>query len=121
MKQAQRDLQQARNSLETGYFEWACFAAQQSAEKAVKAVFQSLGADARGHSILELLVELRNKMKVSGSLLDHAKVLDKHYIPPRYPNAHATGAPYEFYTRKEAERAIKSAQTIISFCQDHLS
>ncbi|MGC9093689.1 MAG: HEPN domain-containing protein [Bacteroidota bacterium] len=121
IRQAKRDLEQARNSLKSGYFEWTCFAAQQAAEKAVKAVFQNIGANAWGRSMLELLVELRRTVKVSDTLLDRARELEKFYIPPRYPNAHAAGAPYEFYTKKEAERAIKTAQTIIAFCESHLS
>jgi HEPN domain-containing protein len=38
IRQAQRDLTHARNALEDGDFEWSCFACQQAAEKAVKAV-----------------------------------------------------------------------------------
>ena len=34
--QAERDLEQAKSSQKEGRHEWACFAAQQSAEKAVK-------------------------------------------------------------------------------------
>jgi HEPN domain-containing protein len=36
--QALRDLEQAESSQAEGRHEWACFAAQQSAEKAVKAL-----------------------------------------------------------------------------------
>ena len=36
--QAQRDLEQAKSSQKEDRHEWACFAAQQSAEKAVKAL-----------------------------------------------------------------------------------
>jgi HEPN domain-containing protein len=35
-RQAEADLQHARNSLESGDFEWSCFAAHQAAEKALK-------------------------------------------------------------------------------------
>ena len=35
---------------------------------------------------------------------DLAKELDKAYIPTRYPNVHPEGAPYELYTKEEAER-----------------
>lgn len=38
MDQAERDLQHARSDVDGGYYEWACFSAQQAAEKAVKAV-----------------------------------------------------------------------------------
>ncbi|NTW21878.1 MAG: HEPN domain-containing protein, partial [Nostocales cyanobacterium W4_Combined_metabat2_030] len=39
LRQAKRDLDHARLALSGGNYEWACFAAQQSAEKAVKALF----------------------------------------------------------------------------------
>ncbi len=42
--QAQADLEHARKSLEAGDYEWACFAAQQAAEVAVKAVLERKGA-----------------------------------------------------------------------------
>ncbi len=42
MNQAEGDLLHARNDVAGGYYEWACFSAQQAAEKAVKAVFHTL-------------------------------------------------------------------------------
>lgn len=44
MDQAQGDLEHAQHDLEHGFYEWACFSAQQAAEKAVRAIFQKLGA-----------------------------------------------------------------------------
>jgi len=43
LRQAEKDLRHAKNSLQSGDYEWACFAAQQSAEKALKALYQSGG------------------------------------------------------------------------------
>ena len=40
LRQAGRDLQVAESSAAAGYHEWAAFAAQQSAEKAVKALVE---------------------------------------------------------------------------------
>ncbi len=62
--QAERDLDQARASQVEGRHEWACFAAQQSAEKAVKSVIQreSLQSNdarevqARGRAILQFRI-----------------------------------------------------------------
>ena len=42
IKQADRDLKRAENSLEDGDYEWSCFAAQQAAGKALKAVYQTI-------------------------------------------------------------------------------
>ncbi len=53
--QAEWDLDHARSDLERGYYDWACFSAQQAAEKAVKAVFQKVGADVWGDSVGDLL------------------------------------------------------------------
>ena len=45
LRQALRDLEHARRSLEMGDYEWACFASQQAAEKAVKALYQHIGVE----------------------------------------------------------------------------
>ncbi len=116
LKQGQRDLDHARRALEDGDYEWACFAAQQGAEKAVKAVYQKAGGVAWGHSVAALLEQLPEPPSAGDPLLDAAKELDKHYIPPRYPNAHPQGAPYEYYTKGEAERAIANADRVIKYC-----
>lgn len=121
MDQAQRDLDHARNDLAGGFYEWACFSAQQSAEKAVKAVFQRLGAEAWGHSVADLLLELGKRQAVPEDLVELALELDKVYIPARYPNAHPSGAPKSRYTKTEAQRLIGHAQKIIEFCEGLLS
>ncbi|MBI3328744.1 MAG: HEPN domain-containing protein [Nitrospinae bacterium] len=120
-RQAKRDLQHARHALEDEEFEWACFAAQQAAEKALKALYQTVSAEAWGHSVFALLENLPQELSAEEALKDVARELDKHYIPPRYPNSYPQGAPYEYYTRAEAERAIAHAERILAFCQDHLS
>ncbi len=119
--QAERDLQHARHALEAGYYEWACFASQQAAEKAVKALFQRLGAEARGHSVLGLLESLPSDLAVSGQMRDLARALDRHYIGTRYPNAHPEGAPHRYYTREDADVAIRAAEDILRFCAGHFS
>ena len=40
LRQAKRDLEHARHALKDEDYEWACFAAQQAAEKGVKALYQ---------------------------------------------------------------------------------
>jgi HEPN domain-containing protein len=120
LRQAKRDLEHAKHSLKDGDYEWACFATQQAVEKAVKGLYQKLGAEAWGHSVSALLSNLPRQIHPGEALIDRAKELDKHYIPPRYPNFHPTGAPLDYYTKIEAERAIEHAEAIISFCEDNL-
>lgn len=120
LDEAQGDLEHARNDLSTGFYNWACFSAQQSAEKAVKAVFQKLGAEAWGHSVTDLLRELERHHPVPEELIQGALELDKAYIPTRYPNAHPSGAPRRRYTVLEAQRLIGYAEKIYRFCADLL-
>ncbi|MBF8264520.1 MAG: HEPN domain containing protein [Dehalococcoidia bacterium] len=119
LRQAIKDLEHAESSVVAGDYEWACFAAHQSAEKAVKAVFQKIGAEAWGHSITELLEKLPGKRKPA-LVLDASKELDRHYIGARYPDFLPTGAPADYYTKKDAKRAIKNAETVFNFCKDIL-
>lgn len=120
MRQAQGDLAHAEHSVTMGDFSWACFAAQQAAEKAVKALYQKLGAEAWGHAVSGLLDELPLAQQPDDQLIDQAKELDKYYIAPRYPNSYPEGAPVDYYTKAEAERAVTYARRIIQFCQDRL-
>ena len=121
MDEAEGDLEHAKSDMERGYYNWACFSAQQSAEKAVKAVFQKLNAEAWGHSVADLLEELSKGQEVSEKLMNGALELDKAYIPRRYPNAHPSGSPRDRYTRKEAGRLITYAEEIVEFCSNILS
>mgnify|MGYP000008676130 CR=1 FL=1 len=121
LKQAKRDLESAEYALGGGFYEWACFLSQQSAEKAVKAVFQRLGAEVFGHSVAGLLQSLPENLKPDSSFLDTAKELDKAYIPTRYPNAHPEGAPCDLYTEGEARRLIEYAKGIVKYCEGLLS
>ena len=120
LRQAESDLNHARNALKDGDFDWAAFASHQAAEKAVKAVYQKLHRDAWGHTVSMLLGELSAEIASASDLIAPAKALDKHYIPTRYPNGFERGAPMDFYTHEEAERAIRDAETILEFCKDQV-
>ena len=111
--QAQRDLEQARSSQTDGRHEWACFAAQQSAEKAVKALHLVRGQEAWGHVITKLLSEL--SLDVPAHLIEKAKVLDNFYMSTRYANGHPEGAPFEHYGSLQSEGAIRYASEILEF------
>jgi HEPN domain-containing protein len=121
MDEAQGDLEHARSDAERGFYNWACFSAQQAAEKAIKAVLQKRNAEAWGHSVADLLAELVPFHSVPEGLTDAALELDKTYIAARYPNAHPSGSPRRRYTRHEAERMVHHAEAILGFCEGVLS
>jgi HEPN domain-containing protein len=119
--QAVRDLEQAKDSQQAGRHEWACFAAQQAAEKAVKALHLALGQEAWGHVIAMLLRELPDHIKLPPDLLEKARVLDNFYIPARYPNSHPQGAPFEHYGPLQSGAAVNYASEIIDFARAQMA
>ena len=121
LKQAIRDLQHAEDSQKTGRHEWACFASQQAAEKAVKALHLFLGQEAWGHVVAFLLRELPENVEVSQAILEKAQVLDNLYIPTRYANGHPSGAPFEHYGSLQSNQAIQYASEIIEIIRSKMA
>jgi HEPN domain-containing protein len=119
LKQADADLRHAANARDSDDYEWSCFAAQQAAEKALKALYYRLGKEAWGRTISELLGSLPGD-PVATDLVDCAKLLDKHYILTRYPNGFDSGAPTDYYTKAEGDASIACAKEIIEYCRDKI-
>jgi HEPN domain-containing protein len=116
-RQAELDFAAASDSLDHRHFEWACFLAQQGAEKAVKAMHESEGTEAWGHAVAGLLGGLSD---VPDTVVEAGRALDKHYIPTRYPNSHPEGAPGDLYTEREARQALADASTVIEHVRGRL-
>jgi HEPN domain-containing protein len=119
LAQAEKDLEQAESSQSGGRHEWACFAAQQAAEKAVKALHLFKGQEAWGHVVAKLLEEL--SLELPEGLEDKAKVLDNFYVPTRYANGHPEGAPFEHYGKLQSEDAIRYAGEILEFVRNKMA
>ncbi|MBI4676973.1 MAG: HEPN domain-containing protein [Elusimicrobia bacterium] len=121
LAQAESDLEHARKSVPMRDFNWACFASQQAAEKALKAIYDFLGGEGWGHSVVKLVRELPSEhAPAAAGLLDKAASLDKLYIPTRYPNGFAIGSAAEYYTEQEALQAIAHAGDILSFVKSQI-
>ena len=117
LRQAEADLRHARHAREGGAHEWACFAAQQAAEKAIKAIVPGRRADARGHAVTALIGQTATVAVVGPELTECAKTLDKHYISARYPSGFDAGAPADFYTSKDSNDAVACAERLIDFAR----
>lgn len=118
-RQARAALGQARLSLDHGYYWASCFFSQQAAEYAAKGLLASLGREARGHSIYELLLEARREsIALEEEMLRGARELDRHYLHSRYPNVYHVGAPLDYYDKMDAERAIEEAERIVRLCEE---
>ena len=122
LKQAKRDLEKAELDCKNEYYEWCCFTAQQSAEKAVKAVYQKVNMSIKGHSIVKMLDELRAaSVQEPEELLHAARILDRYYTASRYPNGFPEGSPVDFFDEKIAREALDAAHKIVGFCDDKIS
>ncbi len=117
LSQAIRDLEEAKWNLKGEFYEWACFSAQQSAEKAVKGLCEELKQASWGHAVSKLLAQLQKTTIIPSDLIEKAQKLDRFYIPTRYPNGFEQGAPMDYYLKEDAQEAIKHAQEIIDFCK----
>lgn len=117
LAQAKENLKHAQRSLDMGDYAWACFAAHQAAEMAVKGLHMRLGQIAWGHAVIDLLMALPQEVKPDKAFLERAKHLDKYYIPTRYPNAHPAGPAFRYFTEKEAKEATLLAKEVLAYCE----
>jgi len=120
LNQGLRDMEQAEDSRRAGRHEWACFAAHQAAEKAIKGLHLHPMQEAWGHVLAKLIVELPESVPIAQDLIEKGRVLDNFYVPTRYPNGHSTGAPFEHYGPLQSEAAIRYASEIIEFVRSQM-
>jgi len=126
---ARGDLDAAGVLCENSKYAHACFHAQQAAEKAIKALWYYADADPWGHSIRKLIEDLSgidtalyNEMKSLGKI---GLILDRFYIPTRYPNGLPDLTPDQAFLQEDAKNCIKYAteflKTVESFLNPNLS
>jgi HEPN domain-containing protein len=115
MDQAQHNLVVTEAHVEKGFWSDACFMAEQTAQVALKAYLYGRGERfVPIHSIYELVLECSKTDSAFTPAEDWGKVLDKYYIPARYPDALAPPAvPYKSFTETEARQALSYAQDIV--------
>jgi HEPN domain-containing protein len=118
-RQARRNLASAYANLREGIYEEVCFESHQAGEKAVKALLNFFHRERRGHSITYILSELG--LEIPQDVKECALMLDKHYIPTRYPDVFDEGTPMDYYTLKDAENCIKCAERILGWVEEIVS
>ncbi len=118
-RSAELTLESARRDLESSDYCWACFKAHQAAEKALKALLWGLGSPRTGHALNKLLEFVKELgFDVPKDVERACNVLNKYYIPTRYPDAWSEGIPEEHYTREDAEEAIRCAEIVLAWARD---
>jgi HEPN domain-containing protein len=114
--ESDRALAAARLQAEAGIFNWACFAAEQAAQLAVKALLHGAGRGPWGHDLVRLVEAVAAAgIDVSADAADAARRLSRHYIPARYPDAHPSGSPASHYGRADADEAVLDAELLLAF------
>ncbi|MDH5716768.1 MAG: HEPN domain-containing protein [Spirochaetia bacterium] len=109
--QAEEDLKWGKDTLNRNYFPQACFIAQQTAEKTLKALaFYKEYTNIKSHSI----VKISKALDINDEILTAGKKLDQYYISTRYPDAMPEGIPSEYITKEQAEEAINLAELVLN-------
>jgi HEPN domain-containing protein len=125
LNQALRDLEQAEASMEAERHEWACFAAHQATEKALKALNLALGQQAWGHTLTRLWAAVPDKAGLQPAppeaIEDRLRLLDGYYIPTRYPDSYPEGMPGEHFGRLQSEQGLSHATAIIEWVRAALA
>lgn len=114
--EADRALESARLQSDAGLHNWACFAAEQAAQLAMKAILHGLGRGPWGHDLVRLGVFAGEAdLELPAEVADVLRRLSRHYIPARYPDAHPGGSPADHYGRSDSDEALRDARAVLAF------
>lgn len=117
--EADRALEGAWAQADRRLHNWACFACEQAAQLAVKALLHGLGRGPWGHDLDGLIGAVREAgLDLGDEAADAAHRLGRHYIPARYPDAHAAGNPGSHYGESDWEQAVADARAILRAVDD---
>jgi HEPN domain-containing protein len=103
-----------------GMHNWACFLAEQAAQLAIKGLLHGIGSGAWGHDLVALGRRLGEAMETElpDRIAAALRRLSRHYIPPRYPDAHpGDSPPLAHYGSSDAEEATSDADLLIEYVQ----
>lgn len=123
LEQAEHNLKVAKHNLIGNFYSDACFMAEQTAQVALKAfiIFHKKRLIWE-HSIQELANLCSEHDKSFEKFIEYGKILDRYYIPTRYPNALARQAvPFKTYTENDAKEAIKFAEEMINKVKEKIA
>ena len=121
---ADSDLDTATILRQSGKFAHSCSHAQQAGEKAIKALWIFADADPWGHSIQKMIEDLEHVdvtiYKSFGSFTRIGMVLDRFYIPTRYPNGLPDMTPDAAFSEEDAVTCIEYSRKIVDAVHAHL-
>ncbi len=117
LTQAQEDILWAKASSKEGILRGACFAAQQAAEKALKAFLISKDVNVvKIHDLLTLNQKCAELEPEFTALEQACNLLSPYYMSSRYPDV----AQFEEYSKDQTEEVVEQATKIVDFVQSKL-
>lgn len=106
-----RDFEVAKTSLNSENYEWACFQAQQSAEKALKSLYIKKYRELiRTHD----LVLLARRVSAPEKIIVFCSQINPSYIDTRYPDLEKN------YSKRDAERILKFTEEVLEWIKENL-
>jgi HEPN domain-containing protein len=108
---AQQDLCMAELALNEGIWPQVCFHSQQCVEKLMKAKLP-VGTAPRTHKLTDLVSLMGASLEQS--LLTQIILLDRFYIPTRYPDAIPGSLEDGLPNREDAQDAIRTARHLFA-------
>lgn len=120
LEEARAELKAARDLLATDNYAWCCFTSQQAAEKALKGILDHQRRLPFGHNLNQLVADIAIHSSVPTNVTNAARRLNRHYIPPRYPDAFPSGVPAQQYSRPDAEDAVADAEAVVDFAAGYI-
>ena len=114
LKQARRNLGACNVMLENEYFEGVCFHSQQAAARSLMSViFLGGGRRIDSPSCIRLMGQLKKRHPSLSPFKESAGLLDQVYTSSRYPDDELEVAPYELFSRSQAEDLLARSTKIV--------
>lgn len=115
LRQAEYDLKCSEWNQQGGFFAPACFWAQQSAAKALRAFLYLNREEGREtRSVYDLMDRAITYAEEFRNFVPTAAGLDLYYKTSRFPDAIPGGIPAEIITERDSRDAIRQASDILS-------
>ena len=111
---ARDDLRMAELAMTEGIYHQVCFHSQQCVEKAIKALLSWQEQPVpRTHRLTDLLETVELGANPLENLASDIKLLDRYYIPTRYPDALPGCLPEGLPNAADAQEAIDVARSTL--------
>jgi HEPN domain-containing protein len=117
LRQAEDDLEKSKDNFEDSHFDGAAFFAQQTAEKALKAL---LIKKTRAFPKIHDVVALSRMADAPDNIIESCKVIAPYYTETRYPDL-SEKIPAEAFSKEEVNEVIQLAGEVLKWAKKSLT